>query len=233
LKKAEKEFAEKGNESQLHLIIFDEIDSICKQRGSTSGGTGVNDSVVNQLLTKMDGVKELNNILVIGMTNRKDLIDEALLRPGRFELKLEIGLPDEDGREQILRIHTKPMKVNNKLEDDVDLRYLAKKTKNFSGAELYNLVSIASTHCARKLIDLNNLSKKVDYDLMKISMNDFEFALTEIKPKFGVSTDEIDLFKGNKIINYSEKFLEFTQGIDTLIDQIKGEHSKKFVVYII
>jgi vesicle-fusing ATPase len=139
---AEKEFEEKKNDSQLHLIIFDEIDAICKQRGSTSGGTGVNDSVVNQLLSKIDGVKELNNILIIGMTNRLDLIDEALLRPGRFELKLEINLPDELGREQIFRIHTKPLKVNGKLSEDVDTTELAKRTKNYSGAEIYSVVKL-------------------------------------------------------------------------------------------
>ena len=89
---------EKGDDSDLHVIIFDEIDAICKTRGSTSGSTGVNESVVNQLLSKMDGVKSLKNILIIGRTNRKDMIDEAILRPGRLEIHLEIGLPDLVGR---------------------------------------------------------------------------------------------------------------------------------------
>jgi len=75
-----------GPNSGLHIIIFDEIDAICKQRGSVGGGTGVHDTVVNQLLSKIDGVEQLNNILVIGMTNRRDMIDEALLRPGRLEV---------------------------------------------------------------------------------------------------------------------------------------------------
>jgi len=105
---AEKEMKEKGDESTLHIIIFDEIDAICRSRGSTgNSGTGVNESVVNQLLSKIDGVESLNNVLVIGMTNRLDMIDEAMLRPGRLEIKLEIGLPDEDGRKQILEIHTR------------------------------------------------------------------------------------------------------------------------------
>jgi vesicle-fusing ATPase len=90
---AEKEYKEKGEESGLHIIIFDELDAVCKQRGSgAGGGTGVGDSVVNQLLSKLDGVDQLNNILLIGMTNRMDMIDEALLRPGRLVSKCN-GLP--------------------------------------------------------------------------------------------------------------------------------------------
>ena len=134
---AEAEQNEKGDDSDLHIIIFDEIDAICRQRGSGgNSGTNVHESVVNQLLSKMDGVDSLNNILVIGMTNRIDMIDEAMLRPGRLELHLEIGLPAEDGRLQIFRIHTKKMKQNNLLYDDVDLNELAAKTKNYTGAEI-------------------------------------------------------------------------------------------------
>lgn len=84
----------------------------------------------------MDGVESLNNILIIGMTNRKDMIDEAILRPGRLEIHLEIGLPDERGRLQIFEIHTKNMKKNNLLANDVDLNFLAAQTKNYTGAEI-------------------------------------------------------------------------------------------------
>jgi len=89
----------------------------------------------------MDGVDRLNNILIIGMTNRLDMIDEAILRPGRMELKVEIGLPDEPGRLQILNIHTKKMRENKILEDDVDLKELARLSKNFTGAEIESLVT--------------------------------------------------------------------------------------------
>jgi vesicle-fusing ATPase len=142
----------------LHIIIFDELDAICKQRGSTGGGTGVGDSVVNQLLSKvsflspeysaddqMDGVDQLNNVLIIGMTNRMDMIDEALLRPGRLEVHIEISLPDEAGRLQILNIHTNKMRTNGVMAGDVDIAELAAVTKNFSGAEIGGLVKSATS----------------------------------------------------------------------------------------
>lgn len=106
-KDAEKEWSRKGNRSKLHIIIFDEIDAICKRRSDTTTFT---DQVVNQLLSKMDGVESLHNILVIGMTNRLDLIDPALMRPGRFEIHVEIGLPSLEDRLEILEIHTAALK---------------------------------------------------------------------------------------------------------------------------
>jgi vesicle-fusing ATPase len=93
----------------------------------------------------MDGVDQLNNILVIGMTNRLDMIDEALLRPGRLEVHMEISLPDEHGRFQILSIHTLKMKKNGVMDPDVSLEELAAKTKNFSGAEIGGLIKSASS----------------------------------------------------------------------------------------
>jgi vesicle-fusing ATPase len=93
----------------------------------------------------MDGVDQLNNILIIGMTNRKDMIDEALLRPGRLEVHMEISLPDEKGRIQILDIHTSKMRNNKVLDDDVDIEELASLTKNFSGAEIGGLIKSATS----------------------------------------------------------------------------------------
>lgn len=150
---AEKEQKEKGDESGLHIIIFDELDAVCKQRGSgAGGGTGVGDSVVNQLLSKLDGVDQLNNILLIGMTNRKDMIDEALLRSGRLEVHMEISLPDEYGRGQILKIHTAKMRENGKLGSDVDIPELARLTRNFSGAEISGLIKSASSFALQRHI---------------------------------------------------------------------------------
>jgi vesicle-fusing ATPase len=118
---AEKEYKKEGENSQLHIIILDELDAICKSRGSNRDGTGVHDSIVNQLLSKIDGVDSLNNILLIGMTNRLDMIDEALLRPGRMEVHVEISLPDENGRVEIFNIHTRKMKQSGRLSDDVNI----------------------------------------------------------------------------------------------------------------
>lgn len=90
--------------------------------------------MVNQLLTNIQGMEALNNILVIGMTNRKDLLDEAILRPGRFDVHIEVGLPNEEGREQILHIHTKNLAANGLLDASVNIKQLALLTKNFTGA---------------------------------------------------------------------------------------------------
>jgi len=152
-----------GDASMLHIVILDEMDAICKQRGSVKDGTGVSDSVVNQLLSKIDGVDSLNNILLIGMTNRKDMIDDALLRPGRLEVHVEIGLPDKQGRIQVLNIHTKRMRENNRLTAEVFQRLdeLAEKTKNFSGAELEGLVKAASSYALTRCVDAPDESKLV------------------------------------------------------------------------
>lgn len=202
---AEKEYKEKGEESGLHIIIFDELDAVCKQRGSgAGGGTGVGDSVVNQLLAKLDGVDQLNNILLIGMTNRKDMIDDALLRPGRLEVQIEISLPDEKGRQQILRIHTAKMKDNNVMEADVNLDELALSTKNFSGAELSGLVKSATSFAFNRHIKVGTMAGVAD-DVanMKVNREDFLNALAEVKPAFGVAEEELEEALVYGIIHFS------------------------------
>lgn len=191
---AEKEQKEKGDESGLHIIIFDELDAVCKQRGSgAGGGTGVGDSVVNQLLSKLDGVEQLNNILLIGMTNRKDMIDEALLRPGRLEVHMEISLPDEHGRQQILKIHTAKMRENKKLAADVNLAELAHLTRNFSGAEIQGLIRSATSWALQRHIKGGTVAALSDDVVdMQIRREDFMGALTEVHAMFGVSEDELD-----------------------------------------
>lgn len=202
---AEKEYKEKGEESGLHIIIFDELDAVCKQRGSGSGGgTGVGDSVVNQLLSKLDGVDQLNNILLIGMTNRKDMIDDALLRPGRLEVHVEIPLPDEYGRQQILKIHTARLKDNNLMEKEVKIEELAARTKNFAGAELNGLVKAATSFAFNRHIKVGNaVGVGDDSENLKVSREDFLNALDEVKPAFGVSEDELQEALVYGIIHFS------------------------------
>jgi vesicle-fusing ATPase len=103
----------------------------------------------------MDGVDQLNNILLIGMTNRLDMIDDALLRPGRLEVHMEISLPDEKGRFQILTIHTSKMRANRVMDSDVDLAELAFLTKNFSGAEIGGLVKSATSFAFNRHVKVN------------------------------------------------------------------------------
>ncbi|KAK0634869.1 vesicular-fusion protein sec18-like protein [Bombardia bombarda] len=203
---AEKEYKEKGDESGLHIIIFDELDAVCKQRGSgAGGGTGVGDSVVNQLLSKLDGVDQLNNILLIGMTNRKDMIDDALLRPGRLEVQIEISLPDEHGRAQILKIHTSKMLENKVMEQDVDLAELAALTKNFSGAEISGLVKSATSYAFSRHIKVGTMAGvSEDVANMKVNRQDFMNALDEVKPAFGADGAELEDLLTFGIIHFSQ-----------------------------
>ncbi|CAG2107826.1 unnamed protein product, partial [Medioppia subpectinata] len=181
---AEEDYKSKKENSPLHIIIFDEIDAICKKRGSDS--TGVGDQVVNQLLSKIDGVESLNNILVIGMTNRLDLIDEALLRPGRFEIHLEISLPDESSRLEIFQIHTKQMIGNRFMNDDVDLKQLSSFTKNYTGAEISAVVRGAGSFALERKVRSEGDKTVVENDKINITMADMMEALNETKPAFGV-----------------------------------------------
>ncbi|KAF2835595.1 putative vesicle fusion factor [Patellaria atrata CBS 101060] len=211
---AEKEYREKGDESGLHIIIFDELDAVCKQRGSgAGGGTGVGDSVVNQLLSKLDGVDQLNNILLIGMTNRMDMIDEALLRAGRLEVHMEISLPDEHGRAQILKIHTSKMRDNKVMGSDVNLEELARLTKNFSGAEINGLVKAASSFAFSRHIKVGTMAGISDDVVnMKVQRQDFMNALDEVKPLFGVAEEEL-----GKCIRWG--IFHFSNHIENILDE--------------
>ncbi|XP_070712354.1 vesicle-fusing ATPase-like, partial [Pempheris klunzingeri] len=230
---AEEEQRLKGVHSSLHLIIFDEIDAICKQRGQHNKGTAVHDTVVNQLLSKIDGVNQLNNILIIGMTNRKDLIDSALLRPGRFEIQLEIGLPDKDGRVQILSIHTDRLKKSKKLSQNVDLLSIADSTKNFSGAELEGLVRAATTTAMNRLVKLENGKVSTsnvgdNYENFMLFQDDFLHALKyDIKPAFGVNLDDeihLNKYLSNGIVVWSNSVQNTLEKLDLMINQTRNGH---------
>ncbi|XP_065433801.1 vesicle-fusing ATPase isoform X2 [Chrysemys picta bellii] len=222
---AEEEQRRLGANSGLHIIIFDEIDAICKQRGSMMGSTGVHDTVVNQLLSKIDGVEQLNNILVIGMTNRPDLIDEALLRPGRLEVKMEIGLPDEKGRLQILHIHTARMREHELLSEDVDIKELSVETKNFSGAELEGLVRAAQSTAMNRHI---KATTKVEVNMetaecLRVTRGDFLASLdNDIKPAFGTNQEDYASYIMNGIIQWGDPVTRVLEDGELLVQQTKN-----------
>ena len=226
---AESDYNAYGDSSPLHIIILDEIDAICRKRGTSSGGTGVKDSVVNQLLSKIDGVDSLNNILVIGMTNRLDTIDPAILRPGRFEMKMEIGLPDKDGRLQILRIHTE--KLTNILNHDVKICDLVEQTHNFTGAEIAGLCRSAVSYALNREIDLEKRLKP-DEKKVKIYKEDFERALDELVPAFG-KNENFARFYDKGLIPFNHEFTKIHQKINDIVNYVKklpGEGSIKSVL---
>jgi vesicle-fusing ATPase len=224
---AEKEYKEKGDESGLHIIIFDELDAVCKQRGSTNSGTGVGDSVVNQLLSKLDGVDQLNNILLIGMTNRMDMIDDALLRPGRLEVHMEISLPDEHGRQQILKIHTAKMRDNNVMDKDVNIAELAHLTKNFSGAEIGGLVKSASSFAFNRHVKVGTVAGiSDDIENMKVNRDDFMKALEEVKPAFGISEEELSTAVRGGILRFSPHIDNVLQDGMLFVNQVRESTSE-------
>lgn len=151
----------------------------------------------------MDGVDQLNNILIIGMTNRLDMIDEALLRPGRLEVHMEISLPDEKGRYQILSIHTAKMRTNGVMDEDVDLLELASLTKNFSGAEIGGLIKSATSFAFNRHVKVGTMAGiSEDVENLRVNRTDFMSALDEVHPAFGVSEEELQQVIQNGIIHY-------------------------------
>ena len=148
------------------VIFLDEIDSLVPARGSGMGEPQVTERVVNTILSEMDGLEELNNVVLIGATNRPNLIDPALLRPGRFDELIYVGPPDSNGRAQILKIHTAKMP----LAKDVDLAVLAQRSDRFTGADLEDLVRRAGLTALRRGLDEKT-----------VTMADFEAALKETR----------------------------------------------------
>jgi len=148
------------------VIFIDELDSLVPARGGGMGEPQVTDRVVNTILAEMDGLEELNNVVLIGATNRPNLIDPALLRPGRFDELIYVGTPDTGGRRRILAIHTKAMP----LAKDVDLEALARRTEHFTGADLEDLTRRAGLSALRRALDS-----------AEVTMADFEDALKETR----------------------------------------------------
>ncbi|MBO5947575.1 ATP-dependent zinc metalloprotease FtsH, partial [bacterium] len=154
---------EKAKKIAPCIIFIDEIDAIGARRTNASGAESENNQTLNQLLVEMDGFDETTNIIVIAATNRPDILDNALLRPGRFDRQIFIHRPDILGREQILNVHAK----NKPLAENIDLKIIAKRTPGFTGADLQNLLNESALLAARKNKD-------------KIEMEDIELAIDKI-----------------------------------------------------
>jgi len=170
--KAVRKIFRKARQVSPSIVFFDEIDSIAAIRGEEIGSR-VGERVVDQLLTEMDGLEELSNVIVIGATNRPDIVDPGFLRPGRFDRRILVPAPDKKAKLEILKGHTK----NMPLAKNVDLKYLAEKTENFSGADLEGLVREAAMIALRE-----------DENIKEVSMCHFKKALEEMTPSIDRET---------------------------------------------
>jgi len=177
--KAIREVFRKARMAAPSVVFLDEIDSLAPRRGQGFSDSGSSERVISQLLTEMDGIVSLEDIVVIAATNRPDMVDQAVLRPGRFDRLIYVSEPDEKSRLQIFHIYTKDMPLTK----DVDLNQLASVTKYFSGADIESLCREAAMHTLRR-----------DAAAGEVTMKDFQDALKEVGPS--VSPDMEKWYKG-------------------------------------
>jgi len=175
-----REIFNQAEENSPSIVFIDEIDSIAPKRDEVSGE--VEKRIVSQLLTLMDGMKSRGKVVVIAATNRPDSIDPALRRPGRFDREIEIGIPDDEGRFEILSIHTRGMPIDEK----VDLKQISKTTHGFVGADLEVLSKEAAMRSLRRILPEIDLDEeKISSEILQkieISSEDFRDALKEVRP---------------------------------------------------
>jgi transitional endoplasmic reticulum ATPase len=171
---------EEAEKNAPSIIFIDEIDSIAPKREKTNGE--VEKRIVSQLLTLMDGIKQRAGVVVIGATNRPNVIDPALRRFGRFDREIDIGVPDEAGRLEILRIHTK----NMKLDPSVDPEAIAKQTHGFVGADIASLCTEAAMQCIREKMDYIDMDDDdIDAEVLAslaVTQDHFKYALGKANP---------------------------------------------------
>jgi transitional endoplasmic reticulum ATPase len=171
---------EEAEKNAPAIIFIDEIDSIAPKREKTNGE--VERRIVSQMLTLMDGLKQRASVVVIGATNRPNSMDPALRRFGRFDREIDIGVPDENGRLEVFRIHTR----NMKLDGDVDPESIARETHGFVGADIAALCTEAAMQCIREKMDLIDIEDEtIDaeiLDSMAVSQDHFKHALAISNP---------------------------------------------------
>ncbi len=194
--KGVREVFRKARQAAPCIVFFDEIDAIAPARGALGSDSHVTERVISQLLTELDGLEVLTNVIIIGATNRPDIIDAALLRPGRFDRLLYVPPPSKESRIQIFKIHTS----KKPLADDVDIVSLANQTEGYTGADIAALASAAVMLALREHIAKYKDPKQADRAKgeLKIHMKHFEEAMKKIRP---LSKNEIDTYR-----NISEQF---------------------------
>ena len=173
--KGVREIFRKARQAAPCIIFLDEVDALVPRRGSGGSESHVTESVVSQILTEIDGLEELHDVLIIGATNRLDIVDEALLRPGRFDRIIEVPNPDSKGREQILKIHTR----KKPLSGDVNLSRLIELTQGFSGAEIAAVANRAAIAALKRYVGgkSNNIKE------IKVTQQDLLDAIDKVKPR--------------------------------------------------
>ncbi len=185
--KGVREIFQKARENAPTVVFFDEMDAIAVERGRHDGGSGVGERVVSQLLTELDGIEDMEDVVVIATSNRPDLIDSALLRPGRLDRHVHVPAPDVEARREIFDVHTR----HKPLADDVDLDELARRTEDYSGADIEAVTREASMAATREFI--SSVSDGLDLDGLKettVTMEDFEHALSQVTPSIDDETRE-------------------------------------------
>ena len=169
----------KARENAPTIVFFDELDSIAGERGRSLGDSGVSERVVSQLLTELDGLEELEDVVVIATSNRPDLIDNALLRPGRLDRHIHVPVPDEEARRAIFEVHTR----DRPLADDIEFDQLAEETDGYVGADIEALVREASLIALRELVQhVGPEDVEDEIESASITREHFEQALDEVAP---------------------------------------------------
>jgi transitional endoplasmic reticulum ATPase len=177
--RAVRETFRKAKQAAPCVIFFDEIDAITPERGASFGDSHVTERVISQMLTELDGLEELHNVTVIAATNRPDLIDQALLRPGRIDRLIEVPFPDQEARRQIFAIHTR----GKPLADDVSLETLAKQTEGYTGADIAAACNEAALLAVREHVAAGAELGEEAVKAIRIGGRHFEEALRKIQPK--------------------------------------------------
>ena len=173
--KGVREIFRKARQAAPCIIFLDEVDALVPRRGSGGSDSHVTENVVSQILTEIDGLEELNNVLIIGATNRLDIVDEALLRPGRFDRIIKVPNPDEKGRQHIFEIHTK----NKPLADDVKISEIVKLADGFSGAEIAAVANRAAIAALKRYVS----GKSENVKEIKITQQDLVDAVDKVRPQ--------------------------------------------------